>query len=255
LIIRYAKKVKLKYPKDNCYPWFDKELYKLKHHKEKCYLDFIKDKSSYINQTNFNNAKANYNKLYRQKQIEYFSIKTASDFKESKKFWRFYSRYVKLKSDGKGIENTIALQLNNEISNDKKNVSNAFAGFFGNLKSESILQVNDCKLEIFNHFRANKLGVSGEKFAFSHTYSQEVENLLAGLDINSSPGSINIPVKLLKYCKSQLSLIFTNLFNDCIDNNAIPREWKAATIIPLHKKGDSSDINNFRGISILPTMA
>lgn len=31
----------------------------------------------------------------------------------------------------------------------------------------------------------------------------------------------------------------------------IPEDWKTALIHPVHKKGDHTDVNNYRGISLL----
>ena len=42
----------------------------------------------------------------------------------------------------------------------------------------------------------------------------------------------------------------TTLFNLCTNLEIVPREWGRNIIIPIHKKGDTRDLNNFRGISL-----
>jgi hypothetical protein len=217
LIIKFSKKIKLKYPKGNCYPWFDKELYQLKRSKEKCYLEWIHCKSSFLSKEAFSNAKLAYNKAYRLKQTNYFSDKSPSDFKNSKKFWNFYSQYVKLKRDGsKDNNNNFAISVNDVISNDKSVVSNAFVDFFSNLSSSSISTIDESKQFIFEHFRTHKLGVNGAKFSFSHINAESVLDLINNLDNNGSPGISNIPIKIFKNSKSTLSEVFAKIFNCCI---------------------------------------
>jgi hypothetical protein len=50
--------------------------------------------------------------------------------------------------------------------------------------------------------------------------------------------------------------IYTKLFNYCLATNSIPEDWKAAIVTPLYKnKRASTDLNNYRGISVLSPIA
>ena len=64
-------------------------------------------------------------------------------------------------------------------------------------------------------------------------------------------------MKILKHSSSKLASILTALFNYCIESNQIPAEWKEAFVTPLVKKKKLSlfDLNNYRGISVLPPVA
>jgi Co/Zn/Cd efflux system component len=62
-------------------------------------------------------------------------------------------------------------------------------------------------------------------------------------------------VNLFKSCSDVLSPILCKFFNNHNDTNSFPNEWKCALVIPLFKKGLITDVNNYRGISILPPLA
>ena len=42
------------------------------------------------------------------------------------------------------------------------------------------------------------------------------------------------------------------LFNMSLNTGKFPDNWKQATIIPLHKGGDKSDVSNYRPVSLFP---
>jgi hypothetical protein len=55
---------------------------------------------------------------------------------------------------------------------------------------------------------------------------------------------------------STLVPIFTALFNLAIDSCMVPCEWKSAVVTPIYKnKGSKTDVNSYRGISVLPPVA
>ncbi|CAB1118615.1 unnamed protein product [Ectocarpus sp. CCAP 1310/34] len=79
---------------------------------------------------------------------------------------------------------------------------------------------------------------------------EEVERAAKGLKNWKAPSP---PAELLKidddepFVLGQLHTILVKVWN----GRGIPREWKDATIKVLYKKGDRSNCNNYRGISLL----
>jgi hypothetical protein len=76
------------------------------------------------------------------------------------------------------------------------------------------------------------------------------------LSSDTSPGVSNIQAVVLKLVARVLPPHLADLFNLCIKCCKMPDEWKSAVVTPLFKgKGDRSDVNNYRGISVLPPIA
>ena len=84
------------------------------------------------------------------------------------------------------------------------------------------------------------------------TYS-EVEYQIRNLDVSTGGGISGLPTKLFKQLHHKICSIIANLFNQCITENSIPEKWKTAVVTPLYKNnGSMDDMNNYRGISVLP---
>ena len=70
-----------------------------------------------------------------------------------------------------------------------------------------------------------------------------------------SVGLDGISVKILKMSRNEIAKPITSLINKSITLGKVPKKWKIAKIIPLHKKGDRSIPNNYRPISILSCLS
>jgi hypothetical protein len=77
-----------------------------------------------------------------------------------------------------------------------------------------------------------------------------VFNLLSMCDASKSPGPDNIHAAFLKGCAASVCIPLTIIFIKSIEEGTLPGDWKSATIIPLHKKGDRTLPSNYRPISL-----
>ena len=76
-------------------------------------------------------------------------------------------------------------------------------------------------------------------------------NEIGLFDNTKSVGPNSIPTKILKDLKTILSLPVSNRINLAFSTGVFPDMLKIAKIIPIHKKGDPLNCNNYRPISLL----
>ncbi len=79
--------------------------------------------------------------LKRKKMIEYYSLKTNKDFKNSKSFWSFYSTSIIIKSDKTNDTGITSVQDNNILITEPS--VNKFATFFTLITSNSKKELSD----------------------------------------------------------------------------------------------------------------
>ena len=70
---------------------------------------------------------------------------------------------------------------------------------------------------------------------------------------HNAPGLHHIPSELIQAGGDKLYEEIHKLIVLIWNKEELPQEWKESIIIPIHKKGDRMDCNNYRGISLLST--
>ena len=87
------------------------------------------------------------------------------------------------------------------------------------------------------------------------TCVSEIKNILCGMRSKSSCGLDEIPMSILKLSPDNILLILCDILILSLGQGKFINEFKKAKIIPVHKKGSKTDVNNYRPISLLPVMS
>jgi len=84
--------------------------------------------------------------------------------------------------------------------------------------------------------------------------NEEVSNVLKSFANNKAPGLDGIVIEMVKAGKEILLPYLVSLFNLILNTGTFPLEWSKAILMPLHKKGHTNDVNNYRGIALLSVL-
>ena len=98
----------------------------------------------------------------------------------------------------------------------------------------------------FSGDTVNTLEVNMEAFTV-----EEVKMAIKRLKNGKSAGIDGIQAELLKHGGEETTKKILQLCNRIWETGEVPRDWRDGIIIPLPKKGDLKDCNNWRGITLL----
>lgn len=77
-----------------------------------------------------------------------------------------------------------------------------------------------------------------------------VQNAINNLPIRKAPGIDHLRNEMLRPIQHLLAPVLLELFRLCWRWSYTPQAWRIAQVVPIHKKGNPSDANNYRPISL-----
>jgi hypothetical protein len=90
------------------------------------------------------------------------------------------------------------------------------------------------------------LDVTMQEFSLS-----EIEKAIRSLKNNKAAGLDEVSAELLKHGRDIVSTELLHLFNLIWQKEEVPEDWRNGVIVTLPKKGNLSDCDNWRGITLL----
>ena len=169
---------------------------------------------------------------------------------DPKKFWRLVKSIV----PGKSAKKSKIVLVNKEDIEGDQNIDDSKVAefintFFSNIGPNLAKDLNDPW--VFRDGREDPEGENEECPPFVTDFEQ-VMKLCREIKVCKSSGFGDISTRIFKDAFRVLVPQLVYLFNLAFNTGIFPSKWKSATIIPLYKGGDKTDVSNYRPVSLLP---
>ena len=82
----------------------------------------------------------------------------------------------------------------------------------------------------------------------------DVRLALRKLRVGKAAGEDEVAPEYVKYGGTEFIKVLTKLLQECWKQGKIPQRWRKTIVIPIHKKGNSNDCDNYRAISLSPVV-
>ena len=195
----------------------------------------------------FKAARNEANNAIQTAKRKYFKTNLDSSKKDPKKTWKLINDLTSRKCKTNNI-----LEINHagKSANTPEEISEVFNSHFTRIGENLARDIPDTDIDPISY-----VDTTSQVFSFSKIGTEHVTSLLRTMDTNKAAGLDNIPCNLLKIAAEIVSPSLTYIFNLSLETGIFPQDWKIAKVSPIFKKGDKTDIDNYRPISVISIIA
>ena len=227
-------------------PWITKGLLKSSKKKQRLYEKFLK-KRNVKNENKYKTYKNIFNSLKIKAKKAYYSKKLVNSALNIKQQWSVINELM-----GKNKQKTTnmpqRLIIDDKLETDASKIAENFNNFFVTVGSNLASNL-PCSSKDFNSYiKKSDLSI-GDTTELS---DQELLEALKTLKPNKSAGFDEINVNVIMSVIHQIFHPLKFLFNLSLKYGVFPQNLKIAKVIPIFKKGEKTEVSNYRPISILP---
>lgn len=226
-------------------PWITPSLLKSINQKHKLYHTYIKNQNE-INRKSYVDYKNLLTNLVRQSKKDYYDNVFRTTQNDIRKTWSHINGLL-----GRGKKTPLP---NDMYHNDlllKSDLQKAkyFNEYFIDLPSKINKEIPPVQtsykqfLSVQNH---------SSSLYFRPTSVHEISNFVLTLKPSKACGSDDISPKVIKTCIQCIVEPLCDIFNKSLFQGIVPNKLKIAKVIPVFKKNDRKNIENYRPIALLP---
>ena len=216
--------------------------------------DYLKNKanktgSKYLHQA-FQQIRNKVKYGIRKLRSEYYRNKIEENRGDLKATWKILKEVTNKGNKSTDINEVL---FEGEKVTDVKIIPEAFNHHFASIGGKLASEIPEPKMQSCDYL--SKTCKFTSKFRFKKIHPKSVFAILSKLKNGKASGMSMIPNKILKSAKHIISESLTDIFNASLESNIFPDDLKVAGVTPIFKNGERNDVQNYRPISVLCTVA
>lgn len=220
--------------------WFNALARKLVRKQRELYNKYKQNKLPFL-LTDYKNMRRSNKKLFHEMKDGYMErfLYQPLEKGESKPFYSHVSNIRNTGSQVKGL-----IDSSGNLATEDFKVANIFNSYFHDVFNPpadsagglvgNLELADDDELDCLSDFKIERAGIA---------------KLLKDLKSHKAPGPDGFGKSILNM-SPQISFLLTDILNYSLQMGQLPRDWKLALVVPIHKNGDKLLPSNYRPISL-----
>ena len=237
-------------PKKFKKPWITKNI--LKNIKKRQNY-FILLKLNKITNDTYKRFRNFVNSQIRHSKREYFETLFEKYKKDVKMTWNTINTILKPNKNSK-YKSIKKILYKNQTLTENIDIANAFNDFFCNIGKEITKKYSSKNFNSSDHMKYFNDVNFINSFFFKPSNAHDISSIISNLKNKKTHFNV-LPVSALKFVSEIISPIISNILNKSLETSNFPDILKNARVTPIFKSGKITDINNYRPISVLPTLS
>ena len=183
----------------------------------------------------------------RNSKRKYYEEKLTESNNNPSKTWKTINHLLRRKCNNKVQTEFV---IDNNLVNNKESIANNFNKHFSEIGMKLANQLPDPQID-FHEYLGDRNQLN---FTFDIITEDEITEIIKDIG-NCSPGHDELSMRVLRFVVDAVITPLTHICNLSLMSGVMPDDLKIAKIVPIYKSKEKNNMNNYRPISILPTIA
>ena len=229
-------------------PWMTRGIFKSIRKKDQLYKKSLPHPKEHSSHQKYINYRKLLQKIIRAAKNTHYYKLLAENQNNIKKTWNTINNLIRKTNNKTEITHILHNQTTFTEASEIANQFNTYFSTIGMHQAKLIPQQTQSSTH-------RNITINPQSIFLTPTTEQEIAQIVKQLKSKSSSANDCITTTHLKQLLPVIQTPLAIIFNRCLSEGHFPNTLKIGKVVPIHKKNESFLLNNYRPITLLPSLS